>query len=268
MNKIRLFVLSLAAMIGWATFGAIAYAVDAATTTALNLRSGPGTSYGVIDVLSSGEIVSIVECQGSWCYVSQADGGPSGWVSSNYLTTAPDAPAPDDPDCSFALTFGPGGPSLSIVCGDADIPVPVPTPTPTPPRACLYKNTNYGGGGVCYGPGTINQLGANMNDKTSSVKLQGGATVRLCVNANLGGFCRNVTTNEAALGGLLNNRVSSIRVYAGAAPAPVPRACLYTNTNFGGTGVCYGVGTTNALAGNMNDKASSIRLQAGATARV
>jgi hypothetical protein len=64
-----------------------AFAVDAAATRALNLRTGPGTGYAVIDTLYSGENVNVIECDGfGWCFVDRA--GPDGWVSARYLTSA------------------------------------------------------------------------------------------------------------------------------------------------------------------------------------
>lgn len=60
-----------------------ASAAPAYATTNVNVRSGPGTSYGVVDALRRGERVDVQYCQGSWCFVEKS--GPNGWVSSNYL---------------------------------------------------------------------------------------------------------------------------------------------------------------------------------------
>lgn len=62
---------------------AAAYAAPAVATGNVNVRSGPGTGYGVIDSLRRGEPVDVQQCRGSWCYVEKS--GPDGWVSSNYL---------------------------------------------------------------------------------------------------------------------------------------------------------------------------------------
>lgn len=49
-----------------------------------NVRSGPGTSYPVVDELSSGENVTVDRCvQGGWCLISHA--GADGWVSAKLL---------------------------------------------------------------------------------------------------------------------------------------------------------------------------------------
>ncbi len=65
---------------------AIASAAPAIATGNVNVRSGPGTGYGVVDTLRRGERVDIQECRGSWCFVEKR--GPDGWVSANYLSGA------------------------------------------------------------------------------------------------------------------------------------------------------------------------------------
>ncbi|MBX6427223.1 MAG: SH3 domain-containing protein, partial [Variibacter sp.] len=52
----------------------------------LNIRSGPGTNYQVIDVVGSGTVVDVRGCSGGWCRVSY--GGSAGWASRSYLAFA------------------------------------------------------------------------------------------------------------------------------------------------------------------------------------
>lgn len=54
-------------------------------STALNVRSGPDTSFGVVDRLTAGEAVDRGQCvnNGSWCFIEHD--GPDGWVSSRFL---------------------------------------------------------------------------------------------------------------------------------------------------------------------------------------
>ena len=63
--------------------GGAAMAAPAFATSNVNVRSGPGTSYGVVDTLRRGERVEVEYCQGNWCFVEKR--GPDGWVSANYL---------------------------------------------------------------------------------------------------------------------------------------------------------------------------------------
>jgi hypothetical protein len=72
----------LAALTLMATAGA-AFAAPAYVTGNINVRSGPGTGYSVIDTIRRGERVDVQQCRGSWCYVEKR--GPDGWVSANYL---------------------------------------------------------------------------------------------------------------------------------------------------------------------------------------
>lgn len=191
-------------------------ALEAAAKIHLNVRSGPGGSFGVVDTLFTGEVVQVGECRANgWCYITHS--GPDGWVSSNYLRMAASGGSSGDPDCSLSLTIGTGSPSLTITCGSTPV-------TPTPPvvasRVCFYNNQNFGGTHFCTGPRTMNALNATFNDRISSVQVHGGAKVKLCVNNNLGGFCRQIGTNRAALSAALNNRASSLVVFTGGVPVP------------------------------------------------
>ena len=107
-----------------------ALAIEAQSTTELNVRTGPGTSYGVLDALTRGEVVSIRECtDDNWCYVEHD--GPDGWVSARYLEAVPEPTPPaggSGRDCELRLTLGSGRPTMDLVCS-----TPTP-PAPPPPR--------------------------------------------------------------------------------------------------------------------------------------
>ncbi len=57
----------------------------ATVTTALNLRGGPSTQYGVILVMPAGATVSVVQCTAaqSWCELNY--NGRDGWAAARYL---------------------------------------------------------------------------------------------------------------------------------------------------------------------------------------
>ena len=65
-----------------------AYAASAVATGTVNVRTGPGTGYGVVDSLYRGERVEVNRCRGSWCFVERR--GPDGWVSSSFLANSDD----------------------------------------------------------------------------------------------------------------------------------------------------------------------------------
>lgn len=89
-------------------------AAAATVTNDLNLRSGPGTSYGVVGTMPAGAEVNVLGCEGSWCRVSW--GGTEGYASASYLSggggggyyaAAPVYVAPPPP---VVFGFGWGGP--------------------------------------------------------------------------------------------------------------------------------------------------------------
>lgn len=57
-----------------------AAAFPATSTTSLNVRSGPGTNYRVVDVLQPGETVEVTSQSGGWYQLANG-----GWASGNYL---------------------------------------------------------------------------------------------------------------------------------------------------------------------------------------
>ncbi|MBZ0216899.1 MAG: SH3 domain-containing protein, partial [Fimbriimonadaceae bacterium] len=73
------------ATLGVILTGSSAMATPATSNTALNVRTGPGTGFHVVDTLLPGEYVEVTECvSNGWCRIEHP--GPDGWVSSNYLT--------------------------------------------------------------------------------------------------------------------------------------------------------------------------------------
>ena len=81
-------------------------------SSALNVRSGPGTDYPIIAALQQGEIANITgkNTNGDWWEIALAN-GQTGWVFGSLVTTAGD-------------TTG--------VAVAANIPAPPPTATPAP----------------------------------------------------------------------------------------------------------------------------------------
>ena len=73
---------------------AAAMAAPAIATGNVNVRSGPGTGYSVIDTLRRGDRVDVQQCRGSWCYVEKR--GADGWVSANYLASGGGRPGWDN----------------------------------------------------------------------------------------------------------------------------------------------------------------------------
>ena len=175
----------------------------------LNVRSGPGPTYGAVDTLYSGEVVKVTECASNgWCYIEHS--GPNGWVSSNFLRPTQGANGSSlASDCSIRFVIGSDGPSLSIICGEGPFP-PLPRARN---QACFYTSPNFNGSSFCSREDRLNSLDATFNDRISSVKLFGTAQARLCTDRNLRGYCRTITGDISNLGRLIDNRASSLEVF-------------------------------------------------------
>lgn len=72
-----------------------------ATTANLNMRSGPGTGYGILKVIPKGAQVQASTLQSGFYKVTY--GGTTGWASASYLTAVTSAPAPA-PTVSYVKT--------------------------------------------------------------------------------------------------------------------------------------------------------------------
>lgn len=171
-----------------------AQAAPAEATAHVNVRSGPGTGYGVVDVLAPGENVDVRGCQGSWCMVEKS--GPDGWVSANYLTNVGGGSS-SDPDISFGFSIGGGdGPSFSIGIGEPRPPIVV-----DPPRVgevCFYERTRFRGDSFCLEPGERARL-PRYSDGVGSIENPDRYRVDLCTRSTFRD-CRTYTTSASALG--------------------------------------------------------------------
>ena len=57
----------------------------------LNLRDGPGTGHAILQRLSPGDRVTVLETLGRWARVRLAS-GKQGWASADYLERPPEGP--------------------------------------------------------------------------------------------------------------------------------------------------------------------------------
>lgn len=120
---------ALGAVITTLTAGA---AFAAVATSSVNVRTGPSTSYRVLDQLYPGEHVAVTDRNGGWCAVERP--GPNGWVSCAYLTSSYDGPRRfnryDGPDYPG---YYDDGPSISFSFGVGSPPHHRHMPPPPPP---------------------------------------------------------------------------------------------------------------------------------------
>jgi uncharacterized protein YraI len=190
-----------------------AQAAPGTVTSNVNVRSGPGTNYGVVDVARAGQQVDVQQCQGSWCYISKP--GPDGWVSASYLRAAGGVTVnPSNPGISFGFTIGgPNGGQISIGVGNQPQPQP---PRPQPPviqpiddEICFYDRTRFRGDSFCMSPGESTRDLRSWTDRISSIDNPGGYEVQVCSDTNYRN-CRTYTTSASTLGDF-DDYVASIR---------------------------------------------------------
>lgn len=195
-----------------------AVAGEGASTTWLNVRSGPGAGNARVGGLAPGDVVEILRCNAdAWCQI--VGSGLEGWVASRYLTAGPNAPEAD-PRCTWQLQVDRPEPVFTAAC-----PAGVEPPAPPPPPgdiACFYERENFGGTRTCLDVGDYAKLDAALEDTFSSVQVSGEARVRLCVDEALGGTCMDWLESATSLDTRLDDTASSVKVYVGYLPPPPP----------------------------------------------
>jgi uncharacterized protein YraI len=195
-----------------------ANAAPGTITSNVNVRSGPGTNYAVVDTVRRGTTVDVQQCQGSWCYISKP--GPDGWVSASYLTGRGGSPVnPQQPGLSFGFSTGPGGPTFNFGIGQQPPQPPRPGPGPRPPvvqppsyssEVCFYDRARFRGESFCLSSGDSTRNLGNWADRISSFDNPDGLQVQVCSESNFRN-CRTYTTSASSLGDF-DDYVVSIRV--------------------------------------------------------
>ena len=137
----------VAASIGLSISTNAAIAVEASAKSAVNVRTGPGTSFGKVDALYAGEGVNITECQGNWCHIEHA--GPDGWVSGRYLIATGGSSGGSSERSSGSRSSG-GDDAVAaailgaIIGGVLANSSSSSTPTPTPATPVATPDLPYG----------------------------------------------------------------------------------------------------------------------------
>lgn len=207
-NKIVLTLATATLAVMASTFAALA--VPAVAKSQVNVRTGPSTSYNRVDTLHRGENVEVTECNAGWCYIQH--NGPDGWVSGNYLQSPNNYNQNNNNgSINFGLTFGSGGPNVTITFGNN---TPPQAPRITGPRVCFYEKTHYRGRSYCVAAGEEdNRLSGFWNNNISSIKVYFGARVHVCENSNNTGSCYGYASNVLRLPSGINNRISAYRTW-------------------------------------------------------
>ena len=190
-----------------------ALAIDAQALGSAAVRSGPGVGFPAVDTLYAGEPVDVVECNpaGNWCRIFHT--GPDGWVARSLLGP-PGSAGQSGSSVQFGVTIPlPGGGSITFGTPGYNPPGSGYIP-PGPKRVCVYDLPNYAGSSVCVNAGMSDtHISGFWNNRVTSLRVFGGAHIRLCQEANFGGFCNTFTSNRPLLGSALNNKASSYAVW-------------------------------------------------------
>lgn len=183
-----------------------AFAYDAAATSALNVRTGPGTNYRIVAALSPNQIVQVGQCNSAntWCEVTATN--IRGWASARYLRpigpTTPSRPGPNSgPDVGFSINT----PNFNLSIGQGRPGVrPVPRG-----QVCFYEDYNYNGRSFC-ASGDENQryIGNFWNDRIHSARVEGNVSATVCTGSNFTGRCAVIDRSVRNLG-MLSGEISS-----------------------------------------------------------
>jgi len=191
-----------------------AQAAPGTVTSNVNVRSGPGTNYAVVDTVRRGQQVDVQQCQGSWCYVSKP--GPDGWVSASYLAAGGRPVNPSQPGISFGFNLGPNGPNVNIGIGNQQPPRPPrppvvqPLPEPAYGEVCFYDRSRFRGDSFCLEAGDSVRDLRDWTDRISSIENGDGYSVQVCSEPNYRN-CRTYTTSASSLNDF-DDYIASVRI--------------------------------------------------------
>lgn len=88
--------------------------------SALNVRSGPGTEFRILDKVKKGDHVTVVEVSGDWKWIDPG----KGWVAARYLEDDPSRPTVPNGLKAIIRVFGlPGNPETHS--GRVKLPAPM-----------------------------------------------------------------------------------------------------------------------------------------------
>lgn len=192
LQRTRLFLFALLALALAAATPALAggpgYGTPAFSTTALTLFEGPGAAYDTTGAIETDQDVLVYRCTMLWCLVGK--GHERGWASIDHL--------------NFGLSPAPAfsGPRLNYASGG-------------PGQVCLFEGHNYTGASICAGAGRVfnDLLLYRLDNRFSSVSVEGNVSVALCRDRDFQSYCERVTTSQPRLDKFLDNHLSAVRVY-------------------------------------------------------
>ena len=129
----------------------------------------------------------------------------------------------------------------------------------------LYEHANYEGRSVRITEASSNLTHEGMNDRVSSIRIEGRGSWEVCVHADFRGSCTVINDDRPNMSGwAMNDQMSSVRRVRFRGPDAEAGATLYTGPNFTGRSVTLNRDITNLNGMGFNDQAGSIRVHRGA----
>lgn len=119
-----------ATLIATLASGAAAAAERYAATIDVNLRSGPGANYPIVEILRSGDTITATACESGWCMVPTPGGGQA-FVAARFLSREHATPVPAGSDIS------PATPAVLDTTTTASVPPVVSAASPSLPDTAL-----------------------------------------------------------------------------------------------------------------------------------
>lgn len=182
------FVLAVLSALALLSLGAPAHAASgtpAWSKQPLVLYQGPGKAYDVVGQIATETRITVNRCSAAWCHVHA--NGESGWASLYRIAFGV------GPHTEGDLGYKGGGPG----------------------QVCLYEGRNFTGESFCMKPGfwTRDLLLRDLDNRFSSVSIEGDVSVDLCRDRGFKSYCERINESDAALHGFLDNNVSSVIVY-------------------------------------------------------
>lgn len=197
-----------------------AQAAPAIATSAVNVRSGPGIGYAVLDTLRAGEIVEVERCSGNWCFVQKS--GPDGWVSRNYLA----AQSSGNSGAGFSMSFGSGDGSITIGIGGGASQGQGHgnghgngqggwgNKPQQRANVCFFEHPGLQGRKHCVNVGASEyNIQGPMRNRIASIENPAGALTYACTDVGLQGKCQVYSGRVDFVGAQLAGRIVSFKTY-------------------------------------------------------
>lgn len=168
--------------------GSAAWTTDGWTTFSGTLYAGPGLKYGEIGSIDAGVRVRVDRCAPHWCQIHTT--AVDGWVS---LSNVSFGQMPDGWRVTAKFPTQRGGAG----------------------SVCFYDGPGFTGEAFCATSGrVVSDLALLGLDNTiSSVEVGSGVSAIVCRDRGMRSYCEVVDVSKGRINGLLDNGITSLRVY-------------------------------------------------------